>query len=84
MANALRSTYTALTWTPPSGYTYQTKWTPWAINAQSMARYGRREQVLELDACPLATAIAKRDTTLATFAWPWSRAIGSTPDPATS
>ena len=68
MANAVRATYTAMVWQPGGGYTYQNRWTGWTVNAQSIAQYGRREQVLELDACPLATAEAKRDTTLATFA----------------
>jgi len=83
MANAVRATYTALVWQIGGGFTYQTRWTSWAVNAQSIAQYGRREQQLQLDACPQLTAEAKRDTTLGIFAWPWPRAIGSVSDTTT-
>ena len=76
MANAVRATYIALTWQPGGGFVWQTRWTTWATNSHSIGTYGRREQVLQLDACPKATAEAKRDTTLSTYAYPWTRPQG--------
>ena len=82
VANAVRATYGVYTYQPGGSYSWQDWWTDWAVNAQAIAKYGRRELYLELEACPQATAEAKRDVTLAQFAYPWPRAIGSSPSPS--
>lgn len=43
---------------------------------QSIARYGRREELLTADNTPAATASAYRDTYLSRSAWPWARPVG--------
>lgn len=47
-----------------------------AMDDQSIARYGRKEELLILDGFPLQAIEARRDTALAELAWPWSRAVG--------
>jgi len=51
----------------------------YSTQAQSIARYGRREEVLTLDNYPVATAQAYRASFLAENCWPWPRplAIGA-------
>jgi len=83
VANAIRATYGVYTYTPGGNYSWEMRYTAWGTNAQSIAKYGRRELYLELEACTPTTAEAKRDATLAQYAWPWPRAIGSAPDPTT-
>ncbi len=77
MANAVRATYGVYTYQPGGNYAWADKWTAWATNPKPAGKYGRKELYLELGACPEATANAKRDVTLAQFAWPWPRAVGT-------
>ena len=43
---------------------------------QSIAKFGRREDLLTLDGLRQATAEARRDAYLLENAWPWARAVG--------
>src|SRR3990167_5193621 len=45
-------------------------------NAASIARYGRREELLLLDNYPQAAAEQQRDAFLKENAWPWPRGVG--------
>ena len=62
--NAVSTTYQANGEVAETGYSTQ---------AQSITRYGRKEEKLLLDNYPLATAQAYRATFLADHAWPWPR-----------
>lgn len=64
MSNYVKATYT-------SGSSTAT--TAAAQQAQSIARYGRKEELLSLDQLNSTTATALRDTYLAESAWPWPR-----------
>jgi hypothetical protein len=48
-----------------------------ATNDASIARYGRREELLTLDGYDQAASEALRDTFLKENAWPWARPVGS-------
>lgn len=56
----------------------------WATAAQSIGRYGRREEHLSLDNAPSATATAYRDRWLASYAWPHARPVSISPRPGAS
>jgi hypothetical protein len=76
LGNAVATVYTTVHYMAGDTITIPNV-TPWATSAPSIARYGRREDRLSLGAVPAATAIALRDTILATHAWPWPRPVGS-------
>lgn len=65
LANYVKATYT-------SGSSTAT--TAAATQDLSIARYGRKEELLSLDQLNSTTATALRDTYLAENAWPWARA----------
>jgi len=67
MANAVTCTY-------QSGGVVAT--TAYSTQAQSIARFGRKEEMLLLDNYPLATAEAYRSSFLAERSWPWPRPLG--------
>lgn len=48
-----------------------------ATNAESVRRYGRREQRMYRDGLPAAAATALRDTYLKENAYPWPRPVGT-------
>jgi hypothetical protein len=56
--------------------------TAFSSDANSLARYGRYEQVLTLGKETAAAATAQRDTTLRESAWPWARPVSGTPSQA--
>jgi hypothetical protein len=64
MYNAVEVVYSADGEVTTTGYSTQ---------AQSIARYGRRETQLSMDNVPVATAQGMRSTYLARHAWPWPR-----------
>lgn len=49
--------------------------TSWATDASSIARYGRKEELLTLDRFPQIAAEECRDRYLNEHAWPWARPI---------
>lgn len=48
-----------------------------AQNEASIARYGRREELLTLDGYPQTASEKRRDTWLKENAWPWARPVGA-------
>jgi hypothetical protein len=48
-----------------------------AQNETSIARYGRREELLTLDGYPQTASEKRRDTWLKENAWPWARPVGA-------
>ena len=48
-----------------------------AENEASIARYGRREELLTLDGYPQTASEKRRDTWLKENAWPWARPVGA-------
>jgi len=62
---------------------FQTPWTAdildWSYQCGlSIARYGRKEEILHYDNCPLDTSEAGRDTFQREHLWPWPRPVGAT------
>ncbi len=66
MANAVATSYQDGGEVTTSAYSTQ---------AQAVARYGRKEELLSADNVPAATATALRDRYLAGNAWPWARPV---------
>lgn len=68
VANAVKALYTDETDTIQES--------AWATQAQSMAQYGRMEELIVMDGYPQATAEGRRDKVLAERAWPAARPMG--------
>jgi hypothetical protein len=49
--------------------------TAWASQAQSVARYGQKEEIERLDSMTAPGAEAMRDRLLGELAWPWARPV---------
>ena len=72
--NAVDVSYQSAGEVTTAGYTTQ---------AQSIARYGRRELILSADNEPQTTAEDRRDLELARSAWPWGRPVSLGPGAGT-
>ena len=49
----------------------------WATNDKSIARYGQKDEILNMDNVPQHAAEAHRDRTLKEWCWPWPRAVAT-------
>lgn len=67
MFNTVRAQY--------SPYSSQYDKTPWTTSTQSIARYGRKENLLSLGSTNEASATAQCASALAENAWPWPRPV---------
>lgn len=72
MANAVRVRYT-------DSEDNTVKETAWAVENESVKRYGRKEEVASVDDTTTAAAQAHRDTLLKEYAWPWARPVSYQP-----
>lgn len=68
----LMANYVSLYYVDPARVEYQTSW---ASQTQSIARYGRKEEIDWLDDMTEPAAEAQRDRMLAEMAWPWARPL---------
>lgn len=68
----LMANYVSLYYVDPARVEHQTSW---ASQAQSIARYGRKEEIEWLDDMTEPAAEAQRDRMLAEMAWPWARPL---------
>lgn len=68
VANAVKALYTDETDTIQES--------TWATQAQSLAQYGRMEELIVMDGYPQATAEGRRDKVLAERAWPAAKPVG--------
>ena len=68
----LMANYVSVYWVDPAREEHQTSW---ASQAQSIARYGRKEEIDWLDDMTEPAAEAQRDRMLAEYAWPWARPL---------
>lgn len=76
----LMSNYVSVYYVDPARVEHQTSW---ASQTQSIARYGRKEEIEWLDDMTEPGAEAQRDRMLAEHAWPWARPLSiSRPDQA--
>jgi len=77
----LMANYISVYYVDPARVEHQTAW---ASQAQSIARYGRKEEIDWLDDMTAPAAVAQRDRMLAEMAWPWARPLSiSTPGEVT-